>query len=70
MAGKQRTGALFAQFAGEGAGTFDVGGEYAVYMMAKSQGMLAKSAFREHLTRVFRKSGNRFCDQNTRKTKN
>jgi large subunit ribosomal protein L28 len=47
MAGKQRTGALFAQFAREGAGTLDVGGEYAVYMMAKSRGMLAKSAFRD-----------------------
>jgi hypothetical protein len=34
MAGKQRTGALFEQFANNSAGTLDVGGEYAVYMMA------------------------------------
>jgi hypothetical protein len=47
----------------------DVGGEYAVYMMAKGLRRPAKTGFSGTFRgRVFLKTGYRYCDRNTRKT--
>jgi hypothetical protein len=49
----RRSGALFWQFrvkSRQWRGNHDVGGEYAVYMMAASAGMAAKPAFSEACT--------------------